>query len=58
MSPFRSRCTLTGITLASVHLQLAKDEAKLSAGESEPPLHPDVMPSIFISAGIDLEEQQ
>ncbi|KIM62429.1 hypothetical protein SCLCIDRAFT_24966 [Scleroderma citrinum Foug A] len=47
-----------GITLASVCLQLAKDEAMLSAGESEPPLHPDVTPSIFISTGIDLEEHQ
>ncbi|KIM60068.1 hypothetical protein SCLCIDRAFT_26859 [Scleroderma citrinum Foug A] len=47
-----------GITQASVHLQLAKDEAKLSVGESELSLHPDVMPSIFISTGIDLEEQQ
>ncbi|KIM60962.1 hypothetical protein SCLCIDRAFT_26283 [Scleroderma citrinum Foug A] len=47
-----------GITQASVRLQLAKDEAKLSVGESELSLHPDVMPSIFIGTGIDLEEQQ
>jgi len=53
-----SCCTLTGITLASIRLQLTKDEAVLSAGESEPPLHPDVTPSIFIGTGIDLEEQQ
>ena len=54
----RSCCILTGITQASVCLQLAKDEAKLSAAESEPPLHPDIMPTIFINTGIDLEEQQ
>jgi hypothetical protein len=49
---------LTGITQASVCLQLVKDEAKLSVAESEVLLHPDVTPSIFISTGIDLEEQQ
>jgi len=51
--------TLTGITQASVRLQLAKDEATICLDESkEPPLHSDITPSILISTGIDLEEQQ
>ena len=42
-----------------MHLQLAKDEAKLSMDESkELSLHADVTPSVLISTGIDLEEQQ
>jgi len=39
-------------------MQLAKEEAKVSADESELRLHPDVTPSILIGAGIDLEDQQ
>ena len=60
VSSFSLLChTLTGITQASVHLQLAKDEATISLDKSkEPPLHSDITPSILISTGIDLEEQQ
>jgi len=44
---------------ARVRLQLAKDEATISLDNSkELPLHPDITPSILISTGIDLEEQQ
>jgi len=50
--------TLTGITQASIHIQLAKEEAKASANENELHLHPDITLSILISASIDLEDQQ
>ncbi|KIJ09041.1 hypothetical protein PAXINDRAFT_164415 [Paxillus involutus ATCC 200175] len=46
------------ITQASIRLQLARDEAKAVAAAGEPPLHPDVTPSVLIGAGIDLEDQQ
>jgi len=49
---------LTGITQASICLQLAKEEAKLGAGDGALPLPSDVTPSVLISTGIDLEEQQ
>jgi len=52
------RYTSTGIMQASICMQLAKEEAKVSADESELRLHPDVTPSILIGAGIDLEDQQ
>ncbi|KAL4062642.1 hypothetical protein V8B97DRAFT_2026723 [Scleroderma yunnanense] len=48
----------SGIIQASVHLQLAKDEAKLSMDGSELPLHSNVTVSILISTGINLEDQQ
>ncbi|KIM66480.1 hypothetical protein SCLCIDRAFT_21951 [Scleroderma citrinum Foug A] len=47
-----------GITQASIRLQLAKEEARLCVGEGVLPLHSDVTPSVLISTGIDLEEQQ
>jgi len=50
--------TLTGIMQASICMQLAKEEAKVSADESKLWLHPDITPSILIGAGIDLEDQQ
>lgn len=56
--PFFLPHTLTGITQASIRLQLAKEEAEISLSESEVPLHPDVTASFFISTGIDLEDQQ
>ncbi|KAI6096537.1 hypothetical protein EDD16DRAFT_1719774 [Pisolithus croceorrhizus] len=46
------------ITQASIRLQLAKEEARAAQRSPEPPLHPDISPSILISAGIDLEDQQ
>ncbi|KAI6119520.1 hypothetical protein EDD16DRAFT_1692604 [Pisolithus croceorrhizus] len=46
------------ITQASICLQLAKEEARAAQRSPEPPLHPDILPSILISAGIDLEDQQ
>ncbi|KIJ10189.1 hypothetical protein PAXINDRAFT_164291 [Paxillus involutus ATCC 200175] len=45
-------------TESSVRLQLAQDEAKIIASSKEPPLHPDVTPSVLIGAGINLEDQQ
>jgi len=51
-------CTLTGITQASIRFQLAKEEANTTVDDSKLPLHPDITPSILISAGIDLEDQQ
>ncbi|KIK98410.1 hypothetical protein PAXRUDRAFT_31186 [Paxillus rubicundulus Ve08.2h10] len=42
----------------SIQLQLTKDKAKAASYENEPPLHPDVMASVLIGAGIDLEDQQ
>jgi len=42
----------------SVRKQLAKEEVQTSANENGLRLHPDVMPSILIGAGIDLEDQQ
>ena len=50
--------TLTGIMQASIRMQLVKEEAKVSANESELQLHPDVSLSILIGTGIDLEDQQ
>ncbi|KAF8833339.1 hypothetical protein BDN67DRAFT_1017670 [Paxillus ammoniavirescens] len=46
------------ITQASIRLQLTKDEATVASREVEPPLHPNVTPSVLIGAGIDLEDQQ
>jgi hypothetical protein len=46
------------VTQASIRLQLAQDEAKAATQETEPPLHPDVTPSVLVGAGIDLEDQQ
>ncbi|KAI6040184.1 hypothetical protein EDC04DRAFT_2867759 [Pisolithus marmoratus] len=45
------------ITQATICLQLAKEEARAAQRCPEPPLHPDILPSILISAGIDLEDQ-
>ncbi|KAI6168037.1 hypothetical protein EDD17DRAFT_1773109 [Pisolithus thermaeus] len=38
------------ITQASIHLQLAKEEARAAQRSPEPPLHPDILPSILINA--------
>ncbi|KAL4064022.1 hypothetical protein J3A83DRAFT_4361090 [Scleroderma citrinum] len=46
------------ITQASIWLQLAKEEAQAVQNNVEPPLHPNITPSVLIAAGIDLEDQQ
>ncbi|KIJ18404.1 hypothetical protein PAXINDRAFT_161377 [Paxillus involutus ATCC 200175] len=46
------------ITQASIRLQLTQDEAKAVATTGEPPLHPDITPSVLIGARIDLKDQQ
>ena len=42
----------------NIRLQLAKDKAKEVAEMAVPPVHLDITPSVLISMGIDLEEQQ
>ncbi|KAI6112749.1 hypothetical protein F5141DRAFT_1188096 [Pisolithus sp. B1] len=46
------------ITQANICLQLVKEEAQVTQSSLEPPLHPNITPSILISAGVDLEDQQ
>ncbi|KAG9316896.1 hypothetical protein JVU11DRAFT_2972 [Chiua virens] len=46
------------ITQASIQLQLAKDEAIEAAASDVPPTHTDISPSVLISSGLELEEQQ
>ncbi|KAG1851559.1 hypothetical protein C8R48DRAFT_750003 [Suillus tomentosus] len=56
LNPFQSR--VVPITLAAVRSQLADSEAsELQAGINRS-LHCDISPSVLISTGIDLEEQQ
>ncbi|KAG1856516.1 hypothetical protein C8R48DRAFT_749130 [Suillus tomentosus] len=56
LNPFQSR--VVPITLAAVRSQLADSEAsELQAGINHS-LHCDISPSVLISTGIDLEEQQ
>ncbi|KAH7905178.1 hypothetical protein BJ138DRAFT_1231765, partial [Hygrophoropsis aurantiaca] len=55
-NPFAARVDV--LSLHAVRLQLAKDDAQMAKDESSPALHPDITPSILISAGLDLEEQQ
>ena len=45
------------ITQASVQLQLARDEAN-SLGIEGLRAHADITPTVLVSMGIDLEEQQ
>ncbi|KAI6041778.1 hypothetical protein EDC04DRAFT_2867033 [Pisolithus marmoratus] len=45
------------ITQPNIHLQLAKEEAKVTQSSLEPPLHPNITPSILISTGVGLEDQ-
>ncbi|KAG9311391.1 hypothetical protein JVU11DRAFT_8502 [Chiua virens] len=46
------------ITQASIQLQLAKDEVIEAAASDVPPTHTDISPSVLISSGLELEEQQ
>lgn len=46
------------VTQASIRLQLARDEALESSASDVPPIHTDISPSVLISTGLDLEEQQ
>ncbi|KIK74742.1 hypothetical protein PAXRUDRAFT_174820 [Paxillus rubicundulus Ve08.2h10] len=46
------------ITQASIWLQLVNDKATTASCDAEPPLHPDITPSVLIGASIDLEDQQ
>ncbi|KIK13300.1 hypothetical protein PISMIDRAFT_31188 [Pisolithus microcarpus 441] len=46
------------ITQANICLWLTMEEAQASQSSLEPPLHPNISPSILISAGVDLEDQQ
>ncbi|KAF8449453.1 hypothetical protein L210DRAFT_3609687 [Boletus edulis BED1] len=55
-NPFEVRSHF--ISQASVRLSLAQCDALRIAESSEPPIHPDVSPSVLISTGIDLEDQQ
>lgn len=48
----------TGITLASVRLELAKEEASEIETDGSRALHEDCSPSTLISSGLELEEQQ
>jgi hypothetical protein len=49
---------ITAITMASVRLELAKeDQVDLQTGTSLA-LHKDCTPSVLISTGLELEEQQ
>ncbi|KAG2151533.1 hypothetical protein DEU56DRAFT_869093 [Suillus clintonianus] len=45
------------ITLASVHLELAKEEASDIESDGSRALHEDCSPSMLISSGLELEEQ-
>ncbi|KAH7918389.1 hypothetical protein BV22DRAFT_1024674 [Leucogyrophana mollusca] len=55
-NPFEKR--VETMTQATVRLQLAQDDAQKLANESSAPLHEEVTPSVLISAGLDVEEQQ
>ncbi|KAH7906735.1 hypothetical protein BJ138DRAFT_1219206 [Hygrophoropsis aurantiaca] len=55
-NPFESKTT--GMSEPSVRLVLAQAEATELASGVDRSLHPDVPPSILVSAGLDLEEQQ
>ncbi|KAH7918799.1 hypothetical protein BV22DRAFT_1199825 [Leucogyrophana mollusca] len=46
------------ITQAAVRLQLAQDESEELREGNNPSMHMDVSPSMLVSSGIDLEDQQ
>lgn len=46
------------VTMASVRLQLAKEEAAAAKLGSSVTLHTDVSPAKLITAGLELEETQ
>src|SRR5258708_9258894 len=49
-------CLFLGISIMSLHLELAKEEAALTETGSDQP-H-DMMPALLVQSGLDLEEQQ
>ncbi|KAH7905780.1 hypothetical protein BJ138DRAFT_1017239 [Hygrophoropsis aurantiaca] len=55
-NPFETE--VTEMSQPSVRLAMAEEEAAELARGVDHSLHPDVSPSILISAGLDLEEQQ
>ncbi|KAG2740851.1 hypothetical protein P692DRAFT_201842407 [Suillus brevipes Sb2] len=56
MNTFDTR--VTSITQAAVHAQLVELEAQELEAGNDCSLHADVLPSILISSGIELEDQQ
>ncbi|KAG1796688.1 uncharacterized protein HD556DRAFT_1441369 [Suillus plorans] len=50
--------TTVSMTLAAVHLKLSQQEADDLENGFNNSLHADISPSVLISSGIDLEEQQ
>ncbi|KAG8216254.1 hypothetical protein J3R82DRAFT_8297 [Butyriboletus roseoflavus] len=56
LNPYR--CKQEVVTQAKIHLELAKEEAKLLQEGDDVSLNSKVSPSILISTGIDLEYQQ
>ncbi|KAG1720806.1 hypothetical protein EDB19DRAFT_1898410 [Suillus lakei] len=55
-NPFKSR--VTSVTQAAIHRQLAeKEAADLQAGV-DVSFHTDILPSVLITSGIDLQDQQ
>ncbi|KAG1827661.1 hypothetical protein EV424DRAFT_1537239 [Suillus variegatus] len=58
LQPNPYECSIESITLASVHLELAKEEAVEIGHGGSHALHKDCSPSTLISSGLELEEQQ
>ncbi|KAH7906698.1 hypothetical protein BJ138DRAFT_1219360 [Hygrophoropsis aurantiaca] len=52
-NPFDRRIDKT-----AVRLELARTDAENMAADKSPPLHSEITPSMLITAGLDLEEQQ
>jgi hypothetical protein len=50
--------SISAMTQATVRLHLAKEDSRLLNQGLRPVLHDEITPSILISTGIDLEEQQ
>ncbi len=48
-------CSFLGISITSLHLELAKEEAALTETGSDQP-H-DMTPALLVQSGLDLEEQ-
>lgn len=46
------------VTQSKIRLELAKDEAKLLQEGNDVLLDPEVPPSVLVSTGVDLEDQQ
>jgi hypothetical protein len=50
--------SISAMTQATVHLHQAKEDSRVLNQGLKPVLHDEITPSILISTGIDLEEQQ